>query len=197
MSGIGRQLTLEARNKAIGLLLSGQTQKTVAKRLFVSRRPVIRWWQKSKSEATIWQAGRGQEGQRSWQELQKSSWQSHWLRKGKPPGNWELGWPPRVIHVVRTLFGDIWPRSWVPGPTAGELFLKFHLWMFHRDWSSVGTIETGKRTTGKRSFFPMRVFLSWIIHLIGKILLFIPEAFTVWSQLQKASFQRRSWSGVW
>ena len=35
------------------MLLAGQTQKTVAKRLSVSRQTVNRWWQKSKNEATM------------------------------------------------------------------------------------------------------------------------------------------------
>ena len=48
MSGIGGKLALEVKNKAIGLLLAGKTQKEVAKRFKVTTRTVKRWWRKEK-----------------------------------------------------------------------------------------------------------------------------------------------------
>ena len=49
MSGIGGKLALEVKNKAIGLLLAGKTQKEVAKRFKVTTRTVKRWWRKEKN----------------------------------------------------------------------------------------------------------------------------------------------------
>ena len=48
MSGIGGTLALEVKNKAIGLLLAGKTQREVAKRFKVTTRTVKRWWRKEK-----------------------------------------------------------------------------------------------------------------------------------------------------
>ena len=48
MSGIGGKLTLEVKNKAIGLLLAGKTQREVAETFQVTTRTVKRWWRKEK-----------------------------------------------------------------------------------------------------------------------------------------------------
>ena len=48
MSGIGGKLALEVKNKAIGLLLAGKTQREVAKRFEVTKRTVKRWWRREK-----------------------------------------------------------------------------------------------------------------------------------------------------
>ena len=48
MSGIGGKLTLEVKNKAIGILLAGKTLMEVAKMFEVTTRTVKRWRRKEK-----------------------------------------------------------------------------------------------------------------------------------------------------
>ena len=49
MSGIGGKLALEARNKAVGMLLAGASQQAVAQMFSVTVQTVQRWWRRSKT----------------------------------------------------------------------------------------------------------------------------------------------------
>ena len=95
-------MTLEVKNKAIGILLAGKTLREVEKMFEVTTRTVKRWWRKEKhgeSQEDKKRTGRPKKLTR----VAKIVIAKSLAKKRQSNVNWLLDFLLRVISVVRTL----------------------------------------------------------------------------------------------